>query len=251
MAKAARPDPLAPPPGGWPAAPCGSDAERLTFAKWLWARPAVGSERVESDGPETVAAVLKQHAALLLNDLRNRADLPTMTDHRDRLQEVAATARKLRSQLRHFSGPEGVLRFRATQSAHARNAALSRLLKPYGFDFLEHLEPVLAVLEEVADTEAATLQDQVGGAGRHRLHDRLFGDPRNGLAVRSAHVVYMLCGPQGVRATDGGTVHRVMDHVWADATGRIPDECGIGDFLKKGIRAFRRNIVLLNRLKIR
>ena len=162
MAKAARPDPLAPPPGGWPAAPCGSDAERLAFAKWLWARPAVGSERTEFDSPETVARQLRHAAVVLLNDLRNRFDLPTMRAHRKRLRDLVATSRKLRSQLEHFTGLDGMLRFRATQSAPARQLALLRTAKPYGFDFLEHVEPYLLVMEQLADEEAAAIQSRAG-----------------------------------------------------------------------------------------
>jgi len=63
--------------------------------------------------------------------------------------------------------------------------------------------------------------------------------------------VFIFCGPQRVRTTDGGTVHRVMNHVWTDATGLAPDDCGVAAFLKPGIQSFRRNIVILNRMKIR
>lgn len=190
-------------------------------------------------------------ARFLLVELRVRGLLPTKREHVERLRRISRTAFDLFEQLGYFSGEEGRMRLGATQVvAHlTANSKLRDLLcatrpefaTPTIFDMRldEALRKPLTLLADFARKQADDIEVVTTGAGHLALHDRLFGDPRLGLAIRCVEHIAHHCGPEKVTSTDGGFVHMLMNEVWSFATGLDPEEANLPPFLKQGCRWLR------------
>lgn len=166
--------------------------------------------------------------------------LPTRREHVERLMEIAKTSNKLLDQLDYFSGPTGILRIVALQSAFFRYQADSKIFgAPNLIDWDEVLAKPLSILSILALEEAEDIEKAAPGAGHQRLHDRLFGDPRHVFAMRSANTIAIFNGNSSVKSTEGGVVHTLMNRVWQHATGLDPEAYNLAAFLKKGVRDWR------------
>ena len=257
-----RTDPLATPAGGWKASrrtimddksltqdenfaafdrkEAEIQATRVAMAKSILSLNNDENFIITANTIRRAVDSLRGYEFALLRDLESRDRLPKKSESVARLRELIASAQRLRLALKHFGGNFGLLAFVANRTAFFEQVLPPKRVEYPLVQWHSILNRPLYYLEQLAVDELATLEELAAGAGHLRLHDRLYGDPRQSLAIRAACMVADWGGNDAVKATENGLVHRIVNMVWSLATGLDPEDYNLAAFVKKGVREWRR-----------
>jgi hypothetical protein len=214
---------LNPPPGGWPPRPLGNQSDMAAIVDWLIPRDFNPALSIAIRSPTDAADVVRKIAVELLADLRSAAHSPKLRDAEEKLQDMQKAARDLDRMLASVSGPNGLTRIVALECAFFRQAAT-----PAGTDYeLVDWDDILArplrVLTETARQYQNELRESAKlGAGRQRLHERLFGDPRRPLAHGCALLLRECRAGEEGPVPPNQLILELMQKIWAYATGDQP-----------------------------
>lgn len=231
--------PIAAPAGGWKPRRI-SAAERMRIARAHL--PAVdGHPERESE-----AAGFVNHLCIsLVFDLDSAARSTSSAEERERLKDIATTAKKLARLLRQTDVGGGLAmtlmrrRPRVASSDLPWNGTTAAALAFNASIYSPGRHP-LELLADAARTCEAELAKRASGAGRARLHQRLHGDPRLQLCEGCAALLLRYGGPKAAPATADGTVYRFACAIWEAATGRPSTDSGLENFTKQGANRARK-----------
>jgi hypothetical protein len=231
---------LNPPQGGWPPRPLGNQSDIAAIVDWLIPGDFNPALRIAIRSPTDAADFVRKIAVELLADLRSAAHSPKLRDAQEKLLDIQKAARDLDRMLASVSGPHGLTRIVALECGFFRQAAT-----PAGVDY-ELVDwdnilarPLRALTEKARQYEKELRESAKLGAGRQRLHERLFGDPRLSLAHGCALLL------RECRAGEEGPVPptrlilELMQKIWAYATGEQAPEDLLEHAAEEGAKAAR------------
>ena len=225
-------------PSGWPIRPVGGSEVCSEIADWLFISkeerplPYMSYSR---DGYRWIFAVSKW----LLEDLHASEKSLHLRAERDRLNEILAACKILRSKTAAYTGTQGHLEQVVSDCGFFSAVRTGSELLFKQVQASDIVDKPLEALSSIV-TKALNDLETLASLGRDRdtIFEKVYGNPRRTLAVRCALWLIGARGLKGAPPTVGGPVEELMSRIWRHATG-TDAPLGFDRLAKEGARLAR------------